>query len=466
MYPPSLIIIKPVIESEIKPSQIALSASRVLSGRMLRLAALSLPLLVLSACGKPDAAATAGGKMPPPEVNVVTVQARNLAMNFEYVGQTAGSRETEVRARISGILENRLYEEGARVKAGTVLFQIDPGTYQTQLASVEAAAGVSEAKLNQAKREFARLTPLVAEKAISQKEFDDAKSSVETAEASYKQARAQVNEARLNLGYTKVVAPIDGVTGIASKSNGSLVTPTDSLLTTIVQTDPVYVNFSVPEADFLKMSKEVNTGKLALPGKRASNGSLAFEVKLKLADGSVFPLNGKMNFVSERVNPATGGFDARAQVVNLDGALRPGQFVRVILSGATRTAAMAVPQRAVIDGPMGKMVFVVTPDNKLAPKPVELDGWSNGEWIVTKGLQSGDRVLVDGFIKAHNPGMTVTPVALVVKAADPAGQNLPASTPASTPVSNPVASPVAGAAPNNKPATASAAASQSSQAAH
>ncbi|CAN5830143.1 efflux RND transporter periplasmic adaptor subunit [soil metagenome] len=466
MYPPSLIIIKPVIESEIKPSQIALSASHVLSGRMLRLAALSLPLLVLSACGKPDAAANAGGNMPPPEVNVVTVQARNLAMNFEYVGQTAGSRETEVRARISGILENRLYEEGARVKAGTVLFQIDPGTYQTQLASVEAAAGVSEAKLNQAKREFARLTPLAAEKAISQKEFDDAKSSVETAEASYKQARAQVNEARLNLGYTKVVAPIDGVTGIASKSNGSLVTPTDSLLTTIVQTDPVYVNFSVPEADFLKMSKEVNSGKLALPGKRASNGSLAFEVKLKLADGSVFPLNGKMNFVSERVNPATGGFDARAQMVNLDGALRPGQFVRVILSGATRTAAMAVPQRAVIDGPMGKMVFVVTPDNKLAPKPVELDGWSNGEWIVTKGLQSGDRVLVDGFIKAHNPGMTVTPVALVVKAADPAGQNLPASAPASTPASNPVASPVAGAAPNNKPATASAAASQSSQAAH
>lgn len=415
--------------------------------QLLGVVSISLPLLLLAACGKQEGAANAApGNMPPPEVNVVTVQTRNLAVNFEYVGQTAGSSETEVRARISGILEKRLYEEGSKLKAGTVLFQIDPGTYQTQLASAEAAAGVSEAKLNQAKREFARLAPLAAEKAISQKEFDDAKSSLESAEASYKQVRAQVNEAKLNLGYTKVVAPISGVTGIASKSNGSLVTPADSLLTTIVQTDPVYVNFSIPEADFLKVSQELGSGKLALPGKRANNGSLAFDVKLKLADGSVFPTTGKMNFVSEKVNPATGGFDARAQVSNADGNLRPGQFVRVLLNGATRTAATAVPQRAVIDGPMGKMVFTVTPDNKLAPRPVELDGWANGEWIVTKGLQNGERVLVDGFIKAHTPGMTVTPVALVAKAGQ--GAEVTTSAPAPAPTT-----PATTAASNNKPAT-------------
>jgi membrane fusion protein (multidrug efflux system) len=420
------------------------SATRLTSHtpyQILGLVSISLPLFLLAACGKQDGAANAApGNMPPPEVNIVTVQARNLAMNFEYVGQTAGSSETEVRARISGIVEHRLYEEGSRVKAGKVLFQIDPGSYQTQLASAEAAAGVSEAKLNQAKREFARLTPLVAEKAISQKEFDDAKSSLESAEASYKQARAQVNEAKLNLGYTKVIAPISGVTGIASKSNGSLVTPTDSLLTTIVQTDPVYVNFSIPEGDFLKMSQELGSGKLALPGKRANNGSLAFDVKLKLADGSIYPTIGKMNFVSERVNSATGGFDARAQIPNPDGNLRPGQFVRAVLNGATRTAATAVPQRAVIDGPMGKMVFTVSPDNKLAPRPVELDGWSNGEWIVTKGLQSGDRVLVDGFIKAHTPGMTVTPVPLPAKSG-----NAPEGA---------LAAPVAPVASNKKPAAA------------
>ncbi len=407
------------------------------SGRLtplLRIAAISAPLLVLAACGKAGGAGPGGpGGMPPPEVSVVTVQPTNLPMDFEYVGQTAGSRETEVRARISGILENRLYEEGSRVKAGTVLFQIDPGTYKTQLASAEAAAGVNEAKLNQAKREFARLTPLAAEKAISQKEFDDAKSALETAEASYKQSMAQVNEAKLNLGYTRVVAPIDGVTGIASKSNGSLVTASDSLLTTIVQTDPVYVNFSITEADYLKLSQEVSGGKIALPGKRATNGSLAFDVKVKLADGSIFPTVGKMNFASEKVNPATGGFDARAQIPNPDGTLRPGQFVRVILNGATRTAALSVPQRAVIDSPMGKIVFTVTPDNKLAPRPVELDGWSNGQWIVTKGLKGGDRVLVDGFIKAHEPGMTVTPVPLATKPSGSAGSSAPTLAPTSAP---------------------------------
>lgn len=377
---------------------------------------LLLSMSLLEACNKQDAGAAAGAhSMPPPEVNVVTVQARELPVDFEYVGQTAGVNETEVRARITGIVENRLYEEGTRVKAGQVLFQIDPGTYQTQFASSEAVAGVSEAKLNQAKREYARLTPLAAEKAISQREFDDAKSNLEMAEATYKQARAQVNEAKLNLGYTRILAPISGVSGVASKANGSLVNPNDSLLTTIVQTDPMNVNFSVSEADYSKLNTDLANGKIKLAGKRSSNGSLAFDVKLKLADGSIFPTSGKMNFFSEKVNPNTGGFDARAQISNPDGALRPGLFVRVMLQGATRTAGLAVPQRAVIDSPMGKMVFAVSAENKLVPHPVELDGWSRGEWIVTKGLNAGERVLVDGFIKAHDPGMTVTPVALSEK---------------------------------------------------
>jgi membrane fusion protein (multidrug efflux system) len=241
-----------------------------------------------------------------------------------------------------------------------------------------------------------------------------------------KQVRAQVNEARLNLGYTKVVAPISGITGIAVKSNGSLVTPTDSLLTTLVQTDPLYVNFSVSEADYLKLSKDIGSGRIALPGKRAANGSLAFDVKLKLADGTIFPSTGKLNFSSEKINPANGGFDARAQIPNPGDVLRPGQFVRVMLNGASRANTIAVPQRAVIDSPMGKIVFTVTADNKLAPRPVELDGWANGEWIVTKGLQGGERVLVDGFIKAHDPGMTVKPVPLQAAAVGAVGAVAPA----------------------------------------
>ena len=423
-------------------------AGRAISRRpVAMMAAVSTLCLILAACGKSAGQPQGpgpGGAMPPPEVTVVTVAPKNLATGFEYVGQTAGSRETEVRARVSGILEGRLYEEGSRVKAGTVLFQIDPGSYKTQLASAEASAAVAEAKLNQAKRELLRLTPLIAENAISQKEFDDAKSNQETAQATYKQTQAQVNEARLNLGYTRVVAPISGFTGVAAKANGSLVTPTDSLLTTLVQTDPVYVNFSVPEADFLKLSRDVSSGKVSIPGKRSANGSLGFDVKLKLVDGSLFPTTGKMNFASEKVNPATGGFDARAQIPNPDGTLRPGQFVRVMLGGAQRTNAIAIPQRAVIDSPMGKIVFTVTPDNKLAPRPVELDGWSNGEWIVTKGLQGGERVLVDGFIKAHDPGMTVTPVPLA--AAAPGANGAPATGAAPAPASAPAAAPAAPAA--------------------
>lgn len=393
---------------------------RVLSFRTLLVASLSACAFALVACGKPTAGGSPGG-MPPPEVSVITVEPKDVAFSFEYAGQTVGFKETEVRARVGGILESRLYEEGTRVKAGTVLFQIDPGAYQTQLAAAEAASAVAEAKLNQAKRELARLTPLAAEKAISQKEFDDSKSAAESAEATFKQTRAQVNEAKLNLGYTRVVAPIDGVTGVANKSNGSLLTPSDSLLTTIVQTDPMYVYFSMPENDYLRISQAVSAGTVNLPGV-AKNGGLGFEVKLKLADGSTHPVSGKMNFLSEKINTSNGGFDARAQVPNADGRLRPGQFVRVILSGASRKNALAVPQRAVIDGPMGKMLFLVDKDNKLVPRPVELDGWGNGEWVVSKGLQGGERVMVEGVIKAHKPGMVVKPTPFNANAnANPSG---------------------------------------------
>ena len=391
---------------------------------------LLLPLALLAACGKSDApGAAAGGPpaMPPPQVSVVTVQPKDNAITFEYTGQTAGSRETEVRARVSGILQRRLFEEGSTVKAGASLFQIDPANLQTQVASTDATIAVAEARLNQTKRDMARLGPLIAEKAISQKEFDDSKSAVESAEAILKQARAQGNEAKLNLGYTRVVAPISGVTGTAAKADGSLVNSAD-MLTTIVQVNPIYVNFSVSEGDMLKLNKQMANGQVAVPGKKSNNGSVAFAVTVKLSDGSTFPRQGKMNFSSEKLNPTTGSFDARAEIANPDGALRPGQFVRVILGGANRTQSITVPQRAILDGPMGKMVFKVTPENTLAPQPVEVDGWSNGEWIVTKGLKAGDRVMADGIIKANKPGMTVTPVPFVAGAA-PAGMTSPGAAP-------------------------------------
>ncbi|MFZ2738291.1 MAG: efflux RND transporter periplasmic adaptor subunit [Burkholderiaceae bacterium] len=374
---------------------------------------LALPI-ILTACG-PSVGNTPtglGGAMPPPEVSVITLQAKTQPLAIEYVGQTAGSRETEVRARVAGILQQRLFVEGAAVQAGTPLFQIDPATFQNQLASAEANLAVAEARVKQARRDQARAAPLAAEKAISQKEADDSQSALESAEALRKLSQAQVNEARLNLIYTKVVAPIAGVTSVAAKSDGNLISASDSLLTTIVQTHPMYVNFSLSEADVLRLTQQLGAGQLNLPGngKRAANGSLGFNVSVKLADGSSYPRTGKLNFTSEKANPQTGSFEARAELPNPDGVLRPGQFVRVVLGGASRPNSLSVPQRAVIDSPFGKIVFVVNKENKLEPRPVELDGWSQGEWIVTKGVQAGERVLVEGFIKAHDPGMTVKPV--------------------------------------------------------
>ena len=363
--------------------------------------------------------------MPPPEVSVITVQASSLSVELEYAGQTAGSRETEVRARVAGILQRRLFTEGATVKAGQPLFQIDPANFQNQATSLDAAVALATARVDQARRDQARLVPLIAEKAISQKEFDDAKSALDVAQATLKQTQAQASEARLNLGYTKVIAPIGGITTTANKSDGSLITAADSLLTSIVQTDPMFVNFSVSESDFISLSKRVKEGKLNVPAQRANNGNLGFNVQVKLSDGSLHPQVGKLNFSGQRVNPQTGSIDVRAEIPNADGSLRPGQFVRVLLGGAMRPNTISVPQRAVIDSPFGKMVFKVTPDNKLAPQPVELDGWSGGNWVITKGLQNGDRVLVEGFIKANQPGMVVKPVPYVAGGGTPTGSTRP-----------------------------------------
>ena len=288
---------------------VASPRSRSIRSALLVLAA--LPLMVLTACGKgAETKGPAAGPpaMPPPQVSVVTVQPKDAPLTYEYTGQTAGSRETEVRARVSGILQKRLYVEGATVKAGASLFQIDPANLQTQVASTEANVAVADAKVNQVKRDLARLQPLIAEKAISQKEFDDARSAVESAEATAKQTRAQAAEAKLNMGYTRVVAPISGVTGTSAKADGSLVNSTD-MLTTIVQVNPMYANFSISEGDLLKLNKQIASGQVTGPGKKND-----FTVTLKLADGSTYPLTGKMTFASEKLNATTGSFDARAEI--------------------------------------------------------------------------------------------------------------------------------------------------------
>jgi membrane fusion protein, multidrug efflux system len=367
---------------------------------LVRIAAVMLALTV-AACSQGGAEESKGaGGMPPAMVNVVTVAPRALPVAFEYIGQTAGSREVEVRARVTGILESRNFKEGEGVRQGQSLFTIDRAPYEAAVARAEADVAAAQARLEQARRNAARLKPLYAEKAVSQKDHDDAASAEAISAADLKAAQARLTEARLNLRYTRVESPITGVSGRALRSEGSLVSGPDVLLATVVQVDPMWVNFGIPDNDQARLQAEVAAGRLKLP----KNG--AFEVQLRLADDSVYPRNGRLDFADVRISPATGTQEARAQVPNPEGRLRPGQFVRVVLRGGVRPQALTVPQRAVLEGPQGKFVYVVNGKSQAEPRPVELGDWWGNEWIVNSGLEGGEQVIVEGVMKL-GPGAPV-----------------------------------------------------------
>jgi len=337
------------------------------------------------------------------EIKPVTVPIR-----FEYVGQTAGSKEAEVRARVQGILEKRTYQEGSRVKAGQTLFVIDARPYAAQMQAAAAEVTRAQAQYAQAKRNLDRLQPLASSNAISRREFDDAVSAEESGAAGVKQAQAKLVEAKLNLGYTTVAAPVTGFVSRSLKSEGSLVTPGEnSLLTTVWQIDPMHVNFSIAENELLRVNRSIAEGKLVVPTDPKSK-SPAYAVSVRLADGSLAPQKGSLAFIDPRISEASGAFDARAQIGNPDGALRPGQFVRVVLEGATRPNAIVVPQRAVLEGPQGKFVYVTGKSQDgskdvALPRPVTVSDWVEVDgaqmWIVESGLKAGDAVIVEGMAK-------------------------------------------------------------------
>ncbi|MBI4715980.1 MAG: efflux RND transporter periplasmic adaptor subunit [Nitrospirae bacterium] len=337
---------------------------------------------------------------PPPEVSVVTVKPRDLPAVFEYVGRIAGVREVEIRPRVSGILEQWNYREGAAVEAGQSLFTIDPAPFRAALARAEADLSRAEAGLSQATRNTARLKPLREAGLASQKDYDDALSAEEVAGADVKAARAAMTETRLNLAYTRVEAPISGITGRALQSEGTLVEARQTLLTTLSQIDPIHVIFGFTETEHLKFTRDRAEGRLRLP----KDGR--FDVRLKLADGSSYTRSGKVDFTDVRVDPKTGTIEARAVLPNPDHLLRPGQFVRVRLSGAVRPGAVAIPQRAVLEGPDSKIVMTVNPKGMVEPRPVAVGDWSGMDWVITGGLRAGDRVIVDGVVKAR-PGSPV-----------------------------------------------------------
>jgi len=353
----------------------------------------------------PGAAGQAPASVP---VHTVRVEPRTVPIEFSVVGQVEGSREVEVRARVAGILQKQMYREGEPVRQGQLLFEIDPSTYEIAVATARAQLAQENARVAQARRDEARLKPLVADRAVSQREYDEALGTLQTSEAAVQQAAANVRQAELNLSYTRVTAPVSGVSGRAVHSIGTLVT-TDAaggLLTTINQLSPVWVRFSLAESELAR-----------IPGGRITRNTPA-DVSVDLPDGSRYPQKGRLNFAAQEIDARVGTQQLRAEFENPREQLLPGQFVRVHLTAGQRSNVFLVPQAAVVQTEKTSLVFVVGPDGKAAARPVQPGAWFGSDWAILSGLNAGDRVITDNLLKVR-PGVPVTEAPPV--AAAPAG---------------------------------------------
>jgi len=364
----------------------------------------------LTACSKHEHKATERG---PVEVTAQTIAPRDAPVTFEYVGQTQSSRQVQIVARVAGFLERRLYTEGSLVKAGQVMFQQDARPFQAQVDAAKAALAEQQARLKVASDNLARVKPLAERKALSQRELDDATGAAETAAAAVEVARANLEQAKLNLSYTTITTPVTGVSSFARVQDGQYVNIADSQLTYVAQLDPMWVNFSLSENDMLAIRGEQQAGRLRLPSKDD------FEVGVVLADGSTFPKKGRITFANADYNQQTGTFLLRATLPNPDGVLRPGQFVRVRVSGAVRPNAILVPQQAVLQGAQGHFVVTVDKDSRAQIRPVEVGSWDGDDWVIVRGLAAGDVVVTDGMVRL-SPGAPVKVVAGAARAAGPA----------------------------------------------
>lgn len=366
------------------------SRFRPRAGAMLACAVLALPL---AACNKQDAGnAPAAGEPPAMPVSVTTVQRQALPLVLDAVGQTEGSREIDIQARVAGQLERTLYREGEAVKAGAPLFAIERSSYENARQQAQAELAQRQAQAEQAQREARRLKPLADDKAIPQREYDDALSSERSALAALDAARAALRTAELNLGYTTVSAPFAGIAGRALKSQGALLTPgADAQLTTLVQTDPLWVRFSLSAEEAARVRR---SGKTA--------------VQLTNAAGETLLARGQLNFAAASVDPRMGTVQLRAEFANPNLTVQPGQFVRVQVQ-AGETTAFRVPQAAVVQSEDGRMVWVARA-GKAVPTPVEAGTWVGSDWAIYKGLAEGDQVITDNLIKLR-PDAPVAPQA-------------------------------------------------------
>ena len=329
-----------------------------------------------------------------PEVTVMTVVAQDTPVSLEFTAQTQSSREVEIRARVDGFLDRRLYSEGDKIKAGQTMFLMDPKPFQAALQTARGQLAAQQARLTVAQQNLARVKPLAAQQALSQKDLDDAIGNEKQAQAAVISAQGQVETAELNLGYTTIKSPLSGVASYARQQDGSyLIANSSGLLTYVYQIDPIWVNFSVSENEMLHFQDEISAGKLVFPPHSE------FVVTVILADGTEFPQHGTISFANPAFSTDTGTFLVRASLANPTGTLRPGQFVRARVSGATRPNAILVPQRAVLQGAKSHFVWVVDSESKAKQRVVEVGDWSGDNWFINDGLKPGERIVVDGAIR-------------------------------------------------------------------
>jgi membrane fusion protein (multidrug efflux system) len=347
----------------------------------------------LAACDSRKPAAKPPAAVP---AAILQVAPQKVPVQIEAVGQVEGSKSVEVRSRVSGILVKRLYTEGELVKEGRPLFRIDPEPYQVALAQAKSQLSQEQAKNEQARRESQRLKPLAESRVVSRREYEDAVSSAKASEAALGTAGAAVRQAELNLSYTEVVAPVTGVSGRAVRTEGNLITAgqDSSLLTTINRINPVWVRFSVSASDLERLPE----GRMPRAG--------ASDIRLRLPDGSEYPLKGRLNFAATEIDLRLGTQQMRAEFENPKEVLLPGQFVRVLFRAAEREGVFLVPQTAVLQNEKGFFVFTVE-GGKAAIRPVKTGDWIGTDWAILEGLKPGDRVITDNLLRLR-PGVEVT----------------------------------------------------------
>ena len=326
---------------------------------------------------------------------VISIEPRNVPISAEAVAQTEGAKEIEIRPRVGGILLKRLYQEGTAVEAGQPMFLIDPVPYQNALAQAQAQLIEQQARVEQTIREESRLKELLSTKSISKREYDNAVSENAIVNAALQQAKIRVRDAKLNLSYTTVTAPVKGISGRRQLSEGVLIQANTSLLTTIIQLSPIWVGFSLSDNELKRFGGYLSEKNV-------------INVTLILPDGTEYDQSGKLNFAARRIDPALGTQQLRATFDNSDQRLLPGQFVRVRIATGEQKGVFLIPQTAVLTSDLGKAVYLVNEKNEAIIQPVVTGKWIGKSWVVTEGLKAGDKVIVDNLIKLR-PGILVSP---------------------------------------------------------